>query len=49
VIRNRAYAQSNVQSGFDDADTIGFIVFVVVLTIFFIAAKLSQCRKCPPG
>jgi hypothetical protein len=36
------------QSSFDDTDTIGFIVFAVVLIIFFIAAGLSGCRKCPP-
>jgi len=32
-----------------DTDTIGLIVLAAVLMIFFIAAKLSRCRKWPAG
>jgi hypothetical protein len=42
-----AYAQSTVQSVFDDTDTIGFLIFVGVLAITFIAGKLSERRKSP--
>src|SRR5215208_7917752 len=31
-----------------DTDTIGLIVFAVALMIFFVAAKVSRCRKCAP-
>jgi hypothetical protein len=31
-----------------DTDTIG-LVLLVALAALFIAAKLSRCRKCPPG
>jgi hypothetical protein len=41
------YVQSSAQ-WFSDTDTIGLIVFVVVLIIFFTAAKLSRCRKSLP-
>jgi hypothetical protein len=32
-----------------DTDTIGLAVLVVALTALFIAARLSRCRKRPPG
>jgi hypothetical protein len=32
-----------------DTDTIGLVVLLVALAALFIAAKLSRCRKCPPG
>ena len=43
-----AYAQSNAQSVFDDIGTIGFLIFVGVLAIIFIAGKIADCRKHPP-
>jgi hypothetical protein len=49
IVSDRAYAQSGAQSVFDDTDTIGLIVFAVALVIFFVAARVSRCRKCPPG
>ena len=33
----------------DDTDTIGLIVLADAMIIFFIAAKLSRSRTCPPG
>jgi len=33
----------------DDRDAIGFLVFVAVLAITFIAGKTSNRRKCLPG
>jgi hypothetical protein len=34
---------------FDDTDPIGLVVLVIGLEALFIAAKLSPCRKRPPG
>jgi hypothetical protein len=35
VVATPAYAQSNVQSAFDDTDTIGLIILAAALAIFF--------------
>jgi hypothetical protein len=32
-----------------DTDTIGFLVFVAVLAIIFIAGKISDSRHAPPA
>jgi hypothetical protein len=40
-----SYAQSGVQTLWDDTDSIGLVVFVLVAAIIFVAALLSRCRK----
>ena len=44
-----SYAQSNVQSVFDDLGALCFLSFMIGLAIIFIAGKISDCRKWPPG
>jgi hypothetical protein len=44
-----SYVQSSAQSIFDDTDTIGFLAFVAVLAIIFIAGKISDSRHAPPA
>jgi hypothetical protein len=41
AISEPCYAQSNVQSAFDDTDTIGLIALAVGLAVLLIASKLN--------
>jgi hypothetical protein len=49
ALPDRACAQSGAQTIWDDTDSIGLVVFVLVVAIIFVAAKLSRCGKCPAG
>jgi hypothetical protein len=39
----------SVENYTDDAGALCFIAFAVLLAIIFIAGKVSDCRKHPPG